>query len=159
MENSGLRQKLVSASWNQKQVVDASHLFVLCIPNEFGEKDVDRYIQDVATRRGVSVETLKTYRDMMVGFLQNKTPEKVKEWMTKQVYIALGNLLTVCAVMRVDACPMEGFVPSQYSEILGLESKGYTPVLVCPVGYRSDEDPLNQTQKVRRESAQVFETI
>lgn len=33
----------------------------------------------------------------------------------------MGVLLTVCAQMKIDACPMEGFDPVKYDEILGLD--------------------------------------
>jgi len=30
-----------------------------------------------------------------------------QNWMEKQIYIALGNLMTVCATMDIDSCPIE----------------------------------------------------
>jgi len=30
-----------------------------------------------------------------------------KVWIEKQIYIALGNLMTVCAQMEIDSCPVE----------------------------------------------------
>jgi nitroreductase len=31
--------------------------------------------------------------------------------------------MTVCADMRIDSCPVEGFIPAKYDEILGLTEK------------------------------------
>ncbi|HEY5895226.1 MAG TPA: nitroreductase family protein, partial [Chthoniobacterales bacterium] len=47
----------------------------------------------------------------------------------------MGNLLTSAALLGIDACPMEGFVPAQYDAILGLEAQGLTAVAVCTLGY------------------------
>ena len=75
--------------------------------------------------------------------------------MDKQAYIALGNLLTVCALEQIDSCPMEGFDPAAYDKVLGLEAKGLTSVLVLPVGYRAEDDFMAELKKVRRGTDQV----
>ena len=64
--------------------------------------------------------------------------------------IALGNLLTVCAVEQIDACPMEGFVPAKYDEILGLNEQNLTATLVLPVGFRAEDDYMKDLKKVRK---------
>jgi nitroreductase len=79
--------------------------------------------------------------------------------MGRQVYIALGNLLTSCAILGVDSCPMEGFVPDEYDRILDLKSKGLKSVLVVPVGYRASDDFNAQNKKVRRDSADFLVRI
>ena len=52
------------------------------------------------------------------------------EWAARQAYIALGQFMTVCALLGVDTCPMEGFVPEKFDEILHLsppEKKEHKP--------------------------------
>ena len=71
-------------------------------------------------------------------------------WAAKQAYLALGNLLTVCAIEGVDACPMEGFLPNEYDQILTLKSQGLRSVLLMPIGYRADDDPFANMVKVRK---------
>jgi nitroreductase len=73
-----------------------------------------------------------------------------KHWMVNQVYIALGNLLTTCALLKIDSCPMEGFNPSGVDEVLGLSERGLSSVLLCPLGYRHEEDVYAGLPKVRR---------
>jgi len=51
---------------------------------------------------------------------------------------------------KIDSCPMEGFVPSAYDELLCLKEKGLTSVLVLPVGYRADDDMFSELKKVRK---------
>ena len=67
-----------------------------------------------------------------------------------QAYIALGNLMTVCAELRIDACPMEGFIPSKVDEVLHLNERNLRSVLLLPLGHRSEEDPTNGLKKVRK---------
>ena len=80
-------------------------------------------------------------------------------WMAKQVYIALGNLLSACAVLEIDSCPMEGFEADKYNEILGLTEQGYTASVVATIGYRSEEDQTQHAPKIRKSKEELFEMI
>jgi nitroreductase len=44
---------------------------------------------------------------------------------------------------------MEGFVPLKFDEILGLTGGDYTAAVLCPAGYRSEEDRYATLPKVR----------
>ena len=81
------------------------------------------------------------------------------QWMQKQLYIALGNALTVMADMKIDSCPMEGFVPDKIDEILGLESKGHKSVLLLPFGYRADDDAAQNYETVRYPTEDVVSFV
>lgn len=149
VENTDLRTELLGQSWNQKQVTDASHLIVLCRINKIDDEFVDRFVEDIVNTRGGSLEDNKGYSDMMKGFLSRMDQAQKATWASMQVYIALGQLMTTAAHMRIDACPMEGFSAEGYDKILGLSDKGLTAVVVCPVGYRSNEDKYATAAKVR----------
>ena len=82
--------------------------------------------------------------------------EQLEKESTYQAYIALGNLMTVCAELRIDSCPMEGFITSKVDEVLRLEEKNLKSVLMLPVGFRSEEDPTNGLKKVRKPLAEVI---
>lgn len=149
VQNKELQEKLVPHSWNQGQVAQASALFVLCRPKEVTNEDVDRFIASTAATRGMKAEDLSGYADMMKGFLSQYSEEDKKNWMEKQVYIALANLLTTAALLKIDACPMEGFIADKYAAELGLDDMGIVPVVVCPVGYRDESDKYATAPKVR----------
>jgi hypothetical protein len=51
---------------------------------------------------------------------------------------------------------MEGFNPAKYDEILGLTAQGYASVLVCPTGYRADDDKYAAMAKVRYDRSEVI---
>lgn len=156
VEDAAVRQELLPHSWNQPQVVDASHVIVLCRLASISDTEIDQFLEDTATTRDVPVESLEGYRGMMTGFINNFSEEKKAEWMFNQLYLALGNLLTVCAVEGIDACPMEGFSAAEYDRILGLEEKGLNSVVVCPIGFRSEEDKYATLAKVRYPTEDVI---
>jgi nitroreductase len=145
-----LRQKLKAVSWNQSQVTDASHLVVFTAKTAITPQDVERYIQSTAEARQQPVDTpsLAGLKNMMIGFLE-APGLNVKEWATRQAYIALGNLMTSAAVLGVDTCPLEGLDPVKYDEILNLPQQGLATVVACAVGYRSVTDKYASLAKVR----------
>ncbi len=159
IETASLRQKLQEVSWNQTQITEASHLIVLARPEDITEKDVTAYIEDMAQKRHQNPEDLAAYKGMMLGFINAKSKEARQIWMEKQVYIALGNLLTVCALEKIDACPMEGLDAAAYDDILGLNSKGLHTVVACPVGYRHTSDVYSQREKVRFSKEQIITVL
>lgn len=144
-----LREQLVEHSYGQRQVVDASHLLVICIQNEINEDDVDTHFNTVKNIRQTPEEILNPFRDGLKSTIQNMTIDKKTDWATRQAYITLGNLMTVCAVEQIDSCPMEGFVAEQVDSILELDKYGLSSVLLFPVGYRADDDMFANLKKVR----------
>jgi nitroreductase len=78
-----------------------------------------------------------------------------KAWAARQACIALCLLLASVALVGIDACPMEGFVPVQYDSMLGLEEKSLTTIALCALGYRSESDPYAKLPKMRLAKEQV----
>jgi len=152
-----VRAKLLPASYGQPQITDASHLVVFAAKKNFSEADVDAFIGHTAATRGVPVESLATYRDMLVGGIVKAMDEAARAaWARNQAYIALGNLLTSAALLGFDACPMEGFDRAQFDEILGLKAQGYASAVIATVGYRATTDQSASAPKVRFPKEQVF---
>ncbi|MEO1125509.1 MAG: nitroreductase family protein [Cyanobacteria bacterium J06635_15] len=160
VRNPNIRQKLVEHSWGQRQVVDASHLVVLTIKKDVDAAYVDEYVQRMADVQGIPVENLEKFGNVVKGFMDNPPyPLDLNAWSTRQVYIALGFYMFAAAALGIDTCPMEGFVPSKYDEVLGLTDKGYATVVVCPAGYRSADDKSAARPKIRFETEKMVEYV
>lgn len=153
LTDTALRESLVPHSWGQRQVADCSHLVVMAVHKTVDEPYLDRFIARVAAVRGSSVESLAGYRNMMAGSLSMMTTD----WAAKQAYIALGQFMLAAALLGVDTCPMEGFLPDKYDEILNLSAQGLTTAVLCPAGYRAETDKFAAAPKVRWEAADVVE--
>jgi nitroreductase len=99
---------------------------------------------------------------MMVGSVTNPPSLPGGDMVTytrSQVYIALGQFLTAAALLGVDACPMEGFDPKGYNEILNLPAQGYSAVVVATAGYRAADDMFGTMKKVRFEAKDVIKHV
>lgn len=151
IQNQDLQDKLRLHSFDQQQVSQASHILVICIKNTIDDKYISRYFEQLKKVRKVSDEILEPFKNDLVANFSNKDVEEIRSWSTNQAYLALGNLLTVCAIEKIDSCPMEGFESEAYDKVLDLDSKGLTSVLVMPVGYRADDDMFADFKKVRKD--------
>jgi nitroreductase len=153
-----MKTKLKPATWNQSQVVDASHVVVFAIVKDLSVDHIDRFIARTAEVRGTTVEALAGFRKMLVGTMINP-PFDVNEWAARQCYIAIGFFMAAAAMLGIDVCPIEGFMPEKYDEILELESQGYSACVIAAVGYRSANDKYATMPKVRYKSEEVVKRI
>ena len=155
-----LKAALRPYSWDQPQVTDCSHHVVFATRLDIDAAFVEKYLARIADVRGVAVESLGFYRDMMTSDILNGPRSKwVQEWAARQVYIALGNFMTAAALLGVDTCPMEGMDPTKYDEILGLPAKGFRAVVACPAGYRAAGDKYAGLPKVRFPKKDLIEIL
>lgn len=150
IEDIEIRKKLKPVSWNQNQITDASHLFVFCNYTEATPEAIDNFIKLTAKTRNLDLNRLNGYGDFIKSKLTEKSYEEKTSWLKSQTYLALGNLLNACAELKIDACPMEGFDPKAYNNILNLDSQGLNAAVIAPIGYRHKEDHTIGMPKVRK---------
>lgn len=160
VQDAKIRKLLTPHSWNQTQVEDCSHFVVFASRTEVDNQYIDSFFTELSRVRNTPKETFDGYKKMISSDLQQGPRSKmIPEWATRQVYIALGNLMTCAAILKIDTCPMEGIVPSKYDEILGLTSTNYRTAVACAVGYRSAEDKYALAKKMRFNRDRVIQTI
>ena len=151
IENKEVRSKLVAQAYHQKQVLDASHLLVFCVQTDVLDADVDAHFDNITLIRETPETILAPYRADLKRMMQSRSQQERIDWSIKQAYIALGNIMTVCAVEQIDSCPMEGFDSEQFDLILKLKEMNLKSVLLLPVGYRADDDMFANFKKVRKQ--------
>ena len=159
VKSTDLREKLLPHTWGQRQVTDCSHYLVLCTRTDIEVPFVEEFISSTAEQRGVTKESLQGYQDVVVDFITQLTPAERVQWGQRQTYLALQRLMDSAALLEVDTCPIEGFVPEKYDEILDLPSKNLTASVCCALGYRSPEDKYAELAKVRYSTEKVFSEL
>lgn len=156
LQNKEIQKSLVAHSWNQPQVAQASHLLVFCIPKEYSIGEVENYFKLVKKIRNTPDKILNPFKKFLTEDIEKKTKEELFLWNKNQAYLAMGNLLTVCAIEQIDSCPMEGFISKKYDEILGLDKQNLTSVLVMPIGFRAEDCYMKDLKKVRKKIDNVI---
>ncbi len=157
IENPELKAKIQPIAYGQPQIVESSHLLVFAAWNEVTEDKINHFINTVSQQRNVPVEALGDYKNAIAGSLLRLPQDVQATWAAKQVYLAMGTALTAAAELRIDTTPMEGFVPAQLDELLGLKEKGLHSVLMLAVGERHAEaDYMTGAAKVRYPKEELF---
>ncbi|MES2995737.1 MAG: NAD(P)H-dependent oxidoreductase [Verrucomicrobiota bacterium] len=149
VHDTAKRKELVAASWGQNQVTDASHFVVLTARRDITDNEIDRWIERMAEVQGCPAETLAPYREVVAGFASRLGKEERAAWNTRQLYIALGQLMAAAAVLGIDTCPMEGIDPAAYDHVLGLENSEFGTRVACALGYRAADDKCAAFPKTR----------
>lgn len=151
VDDVDIKNAVVPIAFGQNQVLEASHLLAICIDDNILDSDVDAYFDNVKDIRNTPETILSPYRENLKVMMRDMTKKERQEWSIKQAYIALGNLMTVCAIERIDSCPMEGFDTKRFDVLLRLKERNLKSVLLLPVGYRHETDMFAGFKKVRKQ--------
>lgn len=157
--DAAMKERLRSASRDQPQITECSHLVVFAIKKGLNVADVARYVDRVAAVQAVPRASLAGYEKVLTDHVQRPKPFDIDEWSRRQLYLALGIFLTSAAMLGVDACPMEGIDPARYDAILDLPAKGCAAVCVATAGTRARDDKYAARAKVRFEARDVITHI
>ena len=157
VKDPAIRAELQPESWGQSQVTEASHFIVLAARTDLTAADIDAWVTRMAEVQGKTMDAVAPLRGMIAGFAEVKSTEERHQWNIRQVYIALGQLMTAAALLDIDTCPMEGISATSYDRILGLERSGYATVVACALGYRAASDKYATTPKARFDRTRVIE--
>lgn len=159
VENPELRAQIQPAAWGQSQIVDASHLIIFANDTNVGDDTINNLLNTMSVTRETPLEALAGYGDFMKSKISTLEPAVKNVWTSKQTYLALGNLLNAAAELKIDVTPMEGFVPEQVNNILGLDKLNLNASLIATVGYRHEEDATQHYKKVRKSQEDLFITL
>ena len=132
VQDQAIKEKLAPACFAQPQITTSSDVIVVVGRNDV-RKGTD-YLEKCLGRFGEAKETM---RPIIEGFLDRLDDGNYHEWVSKQCYIAASHIMLSAASLEIDSCPMEGFIPAQVDEILGLGKDFFTSIII-PVGYRAD---------------------
>lgn len=161
VETQSVKEELAEAAGgNNKNIFkDASHLFIFANELNVNSENVDIYIDNISEQREVTKDSVSGFADYINSYLAGLNNEEKNIWTAKQTYIALANLISAAAILKVDATPMEGFDAPSINKILGLDKKGLNTAVIASLGYRHEEDAQQHVKKVRKPDEQLFTTL
>ncbi|ASK28730.1 NAD(P)H-dependent oxidoreductase [Chryseobacterium sp. T16E-39] len=155
--NQELKEKLYPFSWEQKQILQASHLLVFAAWDEYTPERVNTFFEFSNKERNLPSSATDDYRLKLLGIMDQRSKEQHFVGAAHQAYLALGFGLLAAAHVKVDATPLEGFDSEAYDEILNLREQGLKSTVLLALGYRDEEnDWLVNLKKVRRPNEELF---
>ncbi|THB74105.1 MAG: NAD(P)H-dependent oxidoreductase [Desulfobacteraceae bacterium] len=156
LHSEGIRKKLRPACWDQPQITDSSHVIViLARPSVIHPESP--YVRKNFERRGLPEEMTSAYIDRYKAHMDVEVFPVMSDyaWCSKQCYIALANIMTAAASLRIDSCPIEGFEKQQVEQVLDIDTSTYQVAVIVALGYRLGE----QTPRRRQDTRDIIEHI
>ncbi|CAM4034086.1 MULTISPECIES: NAD(P)H-dependent oxidoreductase [Flavobacterium] len=150
ISNEELKKKIQPVAWNQSQIVDASHLLVFAAWDDYTLDRIEDVFNYTMDERGLPHSTMDEYKKTLWSLYEPLSTESHAHHAAKQSYISFALAIAAAAEQKVDATPIEGFVPPKVDELLELDKQGLKSTLILALGYREEEnDWLVNMKKVR----------
>lgn len=150
ISDKALLEKIKAIAYNQSQITDCSHLLVFAAWDGYSEERVSQVFNYMMDERGLPHDTMNDYKGVILGLYGPLGKEWQAHHAAKQSYISFGLAIAAAAEQKVDATPIEGFLPDKLDELLQLKGTGYKSTVLLPLGYREAEnDWLVNMKKVR----------
>jgi nitroreductase len=142
-----IKAQLRPFAHDQPQITTCSHLLVFCANTEL-ERLADKVLE-VMDLTGMPEDDIRRHGAMIREYIASMSPEERLGFAREQVHIALANAVNGAKSLGLDSCPMGGFEPAAFAEVLFLPEE-YVPVVLCAVGYAADT-PLPKWRLPREE--------
>ncbi|MBB6502089.1 nitroreductase [Pedobacter cryoconitis] len=150
ISNKELLEKIKPIAYNQSQITDASHLLVFAAWDGYSLAKIEDIFNKIIAERGLPADAMDDYKKTLWGMYEPLGQEWHANHAARQAYISFGLAIGAAAEQRVDATPIEGFLPPALDELLGLKELGLKSAVILALGYRDEpNDWLVNMKKVR----------
>ncbi len=153
-----IREKLYSFAWGARNSLDGASHFVILLARKKADmlhssdyithilRDIQKFPEDIAQSRR------KTYENFQENeFRLLESDRAMFDWASKQTYIVLANMLTAAALLRVDACPIEGFDRQKADQLLSefgvMDQEHFGVSVMAGFGYRAEPPHREKTRQ------------
>lgn len=152
-----LREKLFPVSWGAQNSLNGASHFVIILARKKADtiynseyvtkimSEVQNLPKDIADGKRAAYENFQKN-----DFNLLESDRALFDWASKQTYIALGNMLTAAAFLKIDSCPIEGFNTEAVEKILKeegiLDAEHFGISVMASFGYRARE-PYEKTRQ------------
>jgi nitroreductase len=135
VDDADVKGKIFEAAWNQKQVSDASVIFVMCADIKAWEKNPERYWEDAPDY------VSETLVPMIKPFYEGREWQQRDEAI-RSIGIASQTLMLSAKAIGYDTCPMIGFDADEVAKIINLPENHIVGMMVA-VG-KAVRDPITK---------------
>ncbi|WP_166922025.1 NAD(P)H-dependent oxidoreductase [Flavobacterium poyangense] len=148
--NKEVKEKLRAVAFDQSQITDASHVLVFAAWDGYSLEKISAVFDRTLAERGLPADTMDDYKNTLWGMYEPLGQEWHANHAARQAYISFGIAIAAAAEQKVDATPMEGFLPAEVDKLLGLNELGLKSAIILTLGYRDEaNDWLVNMKKVR----------
>ena len=153
-----LLEKVKGIAYNQSQISECSHLLVFAAWDEYTDERVTKVFNAMMDERGLPHQTMEGYKKTILDLYATLGKDWEAHHAAKQSYISFAMAIAAAAEQKVDATPIEGFLPGKLDDLLRLTGSGYKSTVLLPLGYRDSEGDWLVNMKKFRTPQDTFVT-
>lgn len=166
VQSDEMRSKIHDLSWGAKRQLESASHFMILLARKSQDMAPDsnflRYISRDIYRLPAKVEQTKFdhYKNFMENEFDLTDDRKVFDWSSRQVYIALANMMNAAIQIGIDSCPIEGFEKENVEKLLEVEGlidrNQFGVSVMAAFGYKKED---SHYPKARQPMHSVVEWI
>lgn len=160
VQDPELREILKQHTWGAQGTLPTASHFVITLARTAKTMRYDSdYIEHIMTdihhipaeARSKRRQFYQTFQENDFSLIQND--KTFFDWACKQTYIALANMMNAAAFIKIDSCPIEGFVEESINQLLAdrfnIDTSIFRVSHMVAFGYRKDvqRDKTRQPQE------------
>jgi nitroreductase len=137
--NDKLKEQLKPYCWDQSQITTCSHLIVVLAKIDAVKPQSGIPLKRFE-RRAMPQDKLDFYINLYSKHLKEtlSTNDNIYHWTSKQTYLAVANMMSASAELKIDSCPIEGFEKQNIEQVLKLDKDYYQVSMLLALGYGMD---------------------
>ena len=157
IDSMDIREKMLPIVWGAQNTLPTASKFVVILARK---KPTLLYNSDYITHmlydiHKIPKEKAEARREKYKKFQEDdfkllESNRAIFDWASKQTYIALGNMMSVAAMLGIDSCAIEGFDLEKTEELLlkeiGFDRSIFGVSVMVAFGYRLNEQPKKTRQ-------------
>ncbi|SFM27448.1 NAD(P)H-dependent oxidoreductase [Pelosinus propionicus] len=159
VQSKELKDKLWPIAWGaQNSFQGASHFLIFLARKKPDTIYNSQYVTRIMTEvQKLPQEIADQKRKAFESFQKNdfallESDRAVFDWACKQTYIAMANMLTTAALLKIDSCPIEGFNRKAVEKLLKeegiLDTERFGVSVMASFGYRAVQPHLKTRQSL-----------
>ncbi len=159
VQDMKLREKLLPVTWGAQNILPTASHYVIILARK---KPTLLYNSDYITHMMYQVHKIPKAKAEARRAKYKKFQEEdfdllsddryIFDWACKQTYIALGNMMSVAAMLGIDSCAVEGFERDKIEKIIkedfNIDTNIFGVSVMVGFGYRLNEQPTKTRQKL-----------
>lgn len=157
VENQELKDMLGEVCWGGKvQIPTCSHLVIYLSRKANEIKSDSKYIDHILKEvKNMPEDNADKFKGVMKSLESNrfKNDKDMENYSNNQVYIALANMMTSAAMLKIDSCAIGGIDYKSVEKILTdknlFDSEKFNISLLAAFGYRINEAKEKQRQSLK----------
>ena len=159
VQNSELRENLLPVTWGAQNILPTASHYVIILARKkltllYNSDYITHMLYDVhhIPKDKAEARRAKYKKFQEEDFKLLESERTIFDWACKQTYIALGNMMSVAAMLGIDSCAVEGFEMDKLEELLAkefkLDTKTWGVSVMVGFGYRLNEQPPKTRQSL-----------